>query len=68
MATTYEWTAQLVHVDGVPWWEAEVPAVRHRCRPQSHGWRGVTRVRRCACGAVRINDGVWINRNARRAE
>jgi hypothetical protein len=59
------WTTQLKHIDGVPWWQAVVPAPRHRCRAQSDGWRGMTRIQRCACGAVRADDGGWLNRNAR---
>jgi hypothetical protein len=63
----HEWIARLTHADDVPWWLAKVPATRHRCKPQSDGWRGVEHIERCACGAVRVNDGTWINRNARRA-
>lgn len=59
---------QTDHVGGVPWYDAPVPPVRHRCTPQTSEWQGVTRRQRCACGAVRIDGGVWINRNARRAE
>jgi hypothetical protein len=56
------------HIDGVPWFDSPVPKQRHHCWPQTHEWQGVTRRQRCACGAARINGGLWINRNARRAE
>ena len=56
------------HIDGVAWFDAPVPKLRHRCVPQTNEWDGVTRRQRCTCGAVRIDGGMWINRNARRAE
>lgn len=55
------------HLDGVKWFEAPVPRRWHRCTPQTRAWIGLfTRVERCACGAIRIDEGFWHNKNETR--
>lgn len=55
------------HVDGIPWHDAPVPPRLHRCKPQTKGWVNFfTQVDRCACGAIRMDGGRWMERNARR--
>lgn len=54
------------HVNGVRWHEAPLPRRWHRCRTQTSGWVGLTRVERCACGALSRNGGRWLERNSRR--
>lgn len=59
------------HVDGIRWWEAPIPSIFHRCKTQTEGFLGGPlgdRVQRCACGAIRRNDGGWFERNQRRRE
>lgn len=68
MAYTGPRVNDIDHIDGVPWFDAPVPNPRHRCVPKTNEWQGVTRRQRCACGAIRIDGGQWINRNARRPE
>jgi hypothetical protein len=54
------------HVNGVGWNEAPLPSRFHRCWGQTTGWQGLTRVERCACGAIRLDGRGWSERNARR--
>lgn len=52
------------HLDGVAWWEAPIPPLLHRCRPQSRGLVGTTRVFRCRCGAISPDARRWGERNS----
>lgn len=55
------------HKNGIPWHEAKLPFWIHRCKPQTRGWMGYFRsVDRCACGAVRRDEGHWFEKNERR--
>jgi len=57
----------ILHLDGVPWWEAPLPRRWHRCRVQTSGLLHPGElVERCACGAFRLNGRYWIDRNERR--
>lgn len=57
-------------LNGVPWWDAPIPHRLHRCTVQSRGWiNWLTRVERCACGAIRIDGRFgsgWHRKNERR--
>jgi hypothetical protein len=57
---------ELVHANGVPWWEAKVPHRWHRCRVQTSGVHRFVQVERCACGAIRLDGRVWLERNSRK--
>jgi hypothetical protein len=58
---------EMIHKDGVPWWDAPLPRRWHRCWPQTTGWVGMTRTQRCACGAMRTGfDRGWSFRNETR--
>lgn len=55
------------HVDGVAWYDAPLPPRLHRCQTQTSGWlRILTKVERCACGAMRVDGNGWANKNERR--
>jgi hypothetical protein len=56
---------EMEHVGGVAWWKAPVPRRWHRCRAQTRGRRCFDEIERCACGAIRLNGGVWLERNTR---
>lgn len=59
----------VVHLHRVPWYQAEVPPARHECWPQTIvRVQGYLEERVCACGARRAGDGVWSERNSRRAD
>lgn len=54
-------------LDGIPWYEAEIPCRWHRCKTQTKGYAGSFTVYRCACGAIRLNGrGPWRDKNSRR--
>jgi hypothetical protein len=58
---------ELKHIDGVPWWKAELPPPNHRCWPQTDAWIGLRQVQRCACGAIRESDyPEWARINERK--
>jgi hypothetical protein len=61
-------SVELVHLGGVPWWEAPIPWRWHKCFPQTVGWLTDTYVERCACGAISGHGarGYWMERNSRR--
>jgi len=56
------------HLDSIPWSKAPVPKKRHKCKAQTRGINRDTfaEIQRCACGAVKINDYNWIERNSRK--
>jgi hypothetical protein len=58
------------HRNNLPWYDAPLPRRWHRCRPQTDGWLNLTRVQRCACGAIRdVYRGrwsCWVWKNTRR--
>lgn len=72
---------EIEHVDGVPWYEAPIPAEDHVCVPQTKGWVGLSQWWRCACGAIAHTDDLrgplqyrsmrhrysraWMERNSR---
>jgi len=59
-------------LDGVSWYEAPLPPRTHRCWTQQWAFlRDGTFVRRCACGAISMNDYdqrdvYWMDRNEKR--
>lgn len=53
-------------VDGVLWYEAKVPRRFHRCYAHTTGVVSFKMVERCACGAIRIDGGRWMDKNTRR--
>ena len=55
-------------VDGVFWFEAEVPRRWHRCYAHTSGIVGFKMVERCACGAIRYDGSRWMEKNARRKD
>ena len=59
---------ETVHRDGIAWYEAEPPALLHKCTAQTTGFIGFTQMQRCACGAIWDSTfGNWIQKNQRRA-
>lgn len=57
----------VTHTNGTDWFEAPLPRRFHRCRPWTFGFGGgLTYVERCACGAIRLDHRVWLERNSRR--
>lgn len=56
----------LEHKDGVPWHKAPLPYPWHKCQPQTWGWSNFDYVERCACGAIRLDRGIWLEKNATR--
>lgn len=59
------------HLDGTPWHEAAAPGRFHRCWVQTEGIVGGPLgdlYQRCPCGAIRHNEGRWMERNARRKD
>ena len=48
------------------WFEAPLPWRWHQCRTQTCGVINSAFIERCACGAVRMNHGSWLERNSRR--
>lgn len=57
---------EIANLFGIPWHEAELPWRFHFCAPQTIGWDFLTRIQRCACGAIQRNSGQWIEKNSRR--
>lgn len=57
----------LEHLGGIGWSDAPVPHRWHRCRPQTRGWMQCF-VERCACGATRLDQSHWMQRNQRRRD
>ena len=64
--------AGIGHLDGLPWYRAELPAPEHACTRQS--WQtdtvGHLWLERCACGGARTHhpanpDPQWFGRNSR---
>jgi hypothetical protein len=56
---------EIEHLDGVAWHAAPIPRRWHWCRAQTSGWYGLSRIERCACGAIRYDGRAWMDRNAR---
>jgi hypothetical protein len=58
---------EVVHVDGIPWYEAPLPWRWHLCKAQTYGsTRIFFSVERCACGAIRLNKRYWVDKNSRK--
>lgn len=59
------------HANGVTWLEAPIPSSQHVCKAWTVGIAStLSRIERCACGALRINSDnplSWQERNSRRA-
>jgi len=56
----------LLNVGDVWWYEAPIPPKRHQCETHTSGTvRHVGMVQRCACGAIKVNDSPWLDRNSR---
>jgi len=58
----------IYHYLNVPWWNAPIPRRWHHCKAQSWSLLDSGFFERCACGAVRIDHRVWIDRNTRTKE
>jgi hypothetical protein len=57
---------EIWNLDGVAWADAHIPRKRHSCTAQTYGISGLTRVSRCACGAIGMDrSGIWLDRNSR---
>lgn len=57
---------QLMHKDGVAWFDRPIPRRWHRCVPSTSAVDGRL-VERCACGSTRLDGyGPWMERNSRR--
>lgn len=59
---------EIAHTNGIPFWEAPLPWRWHRCQPWS--WMNIPAmglIQRCACGAIRRDQGTWIEKNSRRS-
>lgn len=54
-------------LDGVPFYDADLPVANHVCWAQTIVWTGRFRETRCPCGGHRVNKGRWTMRNARRS-
>ena len=48
------------------WYKAPIPRRLHRCRDYSARQIGRDWIERCACGAIRFNGRVWLDKNSRR--
>jgi hypothetical protein len=49
------------------WYDAPLPRRRHRCHPVQSGHISTGAFyERCACGGIRRNGGLWLERNSRR--
>lgn len=57
---------EIENKDALPWHEAPIPSRFHRCTPQTRGRSGLTRVYRCACGAISDDAKHWSEKNERR--
>lgn len=68
---TVEHTVEIWHLEGVDWSHAEIPPRNHLCWTQTKGTLSSGAfVRRCACGAISMNDYddrniYWMDRNSR---
>ena len=51
--------------NGVAWADAPKPKRRHTCWDQTRGLMHASPVARCACGAIRLDNGRWRERNSR---
>lgn len=50
----------LLHLDGIPWHDADPHPLWRRCRPQTIGFG----IERCSCGAIRhMGMRGWMERN-----
>jgi hypothetical protein len=60
----------LEHMDGLPWYDTEIPRWWHLCWAQSRGWVNlIDWTRWCPCGATKVGRrGRWENRNSRLRE
>jgi hypothetical protein len=54
------------HTFGRPWWQAPLPKKWHRCKAWSIIIMPDASVERCACGGIRIDHRMWVERNQRR--
>lgn len=54
------------HVDGIPWYEAPLPRRWHWCKAHTSGLVNDAVIDRCACGAIRMDGSLWMERNSRR--
>jgi hypothetical protein len=53
------------HLDGIDWYDAPPPPVRHTCWAQTKGWVDLREIFRCACGAASYDGRYWMERNQR---
>lgn len=65
-------TIEIWHLEGLPWYKAPIPPEKHLCWTQTKGTLSSgSFTRRCACGAVSMNDHddqniYWMERNSRK--
>ncbi len=55
----------IVNQNDVPWFEADLPRLLHKCKTQTSVYGLGSTVGRCACGATRIG-GYWSGKNETR--
>jgi hypothetical protein len=55
-------------MDGLPWYDTEIPRWWHLCWAQSRGWVNlIDWTRWCPCGATKVGQhGRWERRNTRK--
>lgn len=58
------------HLDGVAWFDAELPPENHVCWPQTIGHDPPYRIARCPCGAISMRAAgervYWMEKNSTR--
>ena len=66
---TLDFKLEVYHLDGIPWFMAQLPNRFHSCKPQTIGYINYfDYVERCACGAIRLRSHGhdWSSKNDRR--
>ncbi len=60
---------ELIHREGIWYHEAPLPRRLHFCKAWTTGYENyLSIIERCACGAIRYDRSIWVNRNERRKE
>ena len=54
------------HKDGIWWFDAPLPRRWHKCKTHTIALLGTGLIRRCRCGAISWNGGMWIEKNSER--
>ena len=56
---------EILHLDGIDWYNAPPPPRKHTCWAQTKGWVDLHQIFRCACGAASYDGRYWMERNQR---